>query len=185
MPILGVVASSVRTAADTGAMFPLQVVTVGAAGATSITFSNIPGTYTHLQLRSFGGVDTVNRDIYMRFNNDTASNYSAHLLYGTGSSAAAYSPPTTDSIYWSVGNNYGAANSFGAAVADILDYANTNKYKTVRSLYGYDNNNTTGQLNFASGNWRSTSAITSITIFPQSGNIIQYSSFALYAVKGA
>ena len=55
MPILGIVASSTRQGlvTDTGAMFPLGAVTVGSAGASSITFSSIPSTYTHLQVRAF------------------------------------------------------------------------------------------------------------------------------------
>ena len=165
-----------------GAYDALATVTVPSGGVATITFAGIPAGYKHLQLRSFGGTSLLNNDINMTFNADTAANYSAHLLYGTGSSAGSYSPPTTSSIYWSVGNNYGQANAFGAAVCDILDYANTSKFKTTRALYGYDSNGS-GQMNFSSGNWRSTSAVTSITIAAASGSIIQYSQFALYGVK--
>jgi hypothetical protein len=168
--------------ASTNSYESIATVTVGAGGLSTVTFSSIPSTYKHLQLRSFGGTSGAD-DINMTFNGDTASNYSAHLLYGTGASAGSYSPGSTSSIYWSVGNSYGTANQFGAAVTDILDYANTNKYKTTRALYGYDRNGS-GQLNFSSGNWRSLTAITSITLTPVVGNIIQYSSFALYGVKG-
>ena len=76
------------------------------------------------------------------------------------------------------------ANAFGVTIIDILDYANTNKYKTFRSLVGSDTNDTNGAVGLASGSWRSTSAITSITLSNNvSGNLAQYSSFALYGIK--
>jgi hypothetical protein len=79
--------------------------------------------------------------------------------------------------------------SFGVSIVDILDYANTNKYKTVRVLSGVDFNGTLagygGYVGPLSGNWRNTSAITSIKINAQTGNFTQYSQFALYGIKGA
>jgi predicted patatin/cPLA2 family phospholipase len=76
------------------------------------------------------------------------------------------------------------ANIFGAGVIDILDYANTNKYKTVRALSGHDNNGS-GYVNFESGLWMSTSAITSIKLFTAGNVYAQYTQFALYGIKGA
>ena len=75
-----------------------------------------------------------------------------------------------------------AANIFGTGIIDILDYADTSKYKTVRTLFGYDANGS-GYIAFSSNLWQSTSAITSITMTPVNG-IAEYSSFALYGIKG-
>lgn len=75
------------------------------------------------------------------------------------------------------------ANVFGAIVLDILDYADTNKYKTTRSLAGLDSNTAGGALQLASGSWRNTAAITSIT-FSSGTNFQQYSTLALYGIKG-
>jgi len=63
---------------------------------------------------------------------------------------------------------------------DIFDYSNTNKFKTSRELGGYDLNGS-GGVGFISGNFRSTSAITSIAF--AGTTFQQYSSFALYGVK--
>jgi hypothetical protein len=90
-PILGIWASSKATvAADTGAMFPLQVITVGSAGAANVEFTNIPNTYTHLQIRisSLGSANTAS-SLSGTYNGDTGSNYSSHWLTGNGSSASA------------------------------------------------------------------------------------------------
>ena len=73
---------------------------------------------------------------------------------------------------------------YAASIIDILDYASTSKFKTTRVLDGYDANGS-GEVIIGSGNWRSTSAITSITLGPSSGNMKLYSSFALYGIKGA
>lgn len=166
-----------------GSYDSLATVTVPSGGVSSVTFSSIPTGYTHLQLRTFGGTSSAGSDPYVQFNGDTGASYSSHLLYGTGSSAASYfNGASATSMPWLIGNSYGTANAFGVSVVDILDYANTNKYKTCRGLYGYDTNGG-GQMNLSSGLWMSTSAITSIKITSTAGNLIQYSSYALYGVK--
>jgi hypothetical protein len=191
-PILGIWASSKSTvAADTGAMFPLQVITVGSTTST-VTFSNIPSTYKHLQIRALAKCDVNDgnnsySNIYLRFNSDTGSNYSYHHLQGDGSSVATTGQVNQTSVFVGTAANSDSAqaNVFGANIIDILEYANTNIYKTVRCLNGKENNATNyNRIQFKSGNWRNTNAITSLT-FTTDGNFTQYSQFALYAVKGA
>jgi hypothetical protein len=75
------------------------------------------------------------------------------------------------------------ASMFSGEVIDILDYANTNKYKTTRLINGRDQNGS-GFIWFNSGLWQNTNAITSLTFTAQNGNYAQYSSFALYGIKG-
>jgi predicted patatin/cPLA2 family phospholipase len=76
------------------------------------------------------------------------------------------------------------ASTFGAGVIDILDYADTNKFKTTRTLNGVSSNASSAidYIFLVSGLWRSTSAITSITL--TGNNFAQYSHFALYGIKG-
>ena len=190
-PILGIWASSkVTVAADAGAMFPLQVITVGSAGASSITFTNIPGTYTHLQIRaisrksSAGGGD----GIFVRFNSDSGSNYALHQIDGDGSTVSGYGAASQTQINsTATATSSQSANIFGAQIWDILDYANTNKYKTMRLMNGYDNNGSSnaGKIRYGSGLWMNTNAITQIAITGNGDNFAQYSQFALYGVKSA
>lgn len=159
----------------------LQTVTVGAGGQASISFTSIPTGYSHLQVRAIA-ISTITVDAKYIFNSDNGNNYSYHLLVGNGSSAAAYAATTQPFIKGAPFTSSTASN-FGAGVVDILDYSNTNKNKTVRTLTGYDNNGS-GEIQFISGAWYSTNAINSITITPSSGTTWgQYSSFALYGVK--
>ncbi len=169
----------------------IATTTVGVSGSATITFSSIPSTYTHLQIRGItrlGSSTTGTNDIFIRFNSDTAANYSRHALYGTGAAAASNGAGSTTSAYAARAVSPRAtstANAFGVFIVDILDYANTNKYKTVRGLGGADTNDANGIISLASGNWRSTSAITQIDITDELGyNFVQYSSFALYGIKG-
>jgi len=163
----------------------IATVTVGSGAASAVDFTSIPSTYKHLQIRGIanrtsGGDDNIN----LRLGNgsiDTGTNYSGHQLLGDGSGTAGYSAVSASSITAIPSSS--ASSSFGAFVIDILDYADTNKYKTVRILCG-DDRNGSGYVIFRSGNWRNTAAIDSIRFVPNSGNITQYSTFALYGIKG-
>ena len=171
-------------------MFPLQVITVGPAGASSVSFTNIPNTYTHLQVRCIARTSAAQdrESIKLTFNSDTGSNYARHSLWGSGSAASAYGGASEAYVLLT---DFAAASAtasiYGAAITDILDYANTNKYKTVRSLGGVDlNAAVTVYDGLNSGLWQNTNAITSITLTPFGGsNLVQYSQFALYGVKSA
>jgi hypothetical protein len=160
----------------------IATVTVGAGGSATISFTSIPGTYQHLQLRIISRDSAQNnQSLFITFNSDTGSNYNLHRLYGTG--GATGSDSVTNSTYMICGSHTNTSSTFGAGVTDILDYANTNKFKTIRSLNGWENNSD-GRFFFVSGAWRSTSAITSISIKPEANSFAQYSHFALYGIKG-
>lgn len=181
MPILGIIASSQQSAFIIGDYESIATTTVGAGGSGTITFSSIPSTYTHLQLRTFTNNPTSLTNT-TRFNSDSGANYSFHFLSGNGSSFEVSGGASTGAIpnitYAST-----ATNNFFTGVIDILDYANTNKNKTVRSLTGWDTNGG-GSIHLRSGAWYSTAAINSITITADAGSFSQYSSFALYGLKG-
>jgi hypothetical protein len=167
--------------------------TVGSGGVSSVTFSSIPATYTHLQVRYLAQTNraTYGRDgIWIRFNSDSATNYSDHYLTGDGSTADAGSNVSADRIYLpEVLTTTAGTSFFGSGIVDVLDYVNTSKYKTLRSIGGGDHNGTVAsigaQVSLRSGAWRSTSAINSITFYPGGGTLIsQYSQFALYGIRG-
>lgn len=164
----------------------IATVTVGSGGASSISFTSIPSTYQHLQIRAMarGTQADVSDQIGIQFNSDTGSNYAIHQLGGNGSSVFSTGAGSQTKIvpaYITGGST--SANIFGVGVIDILDYANTNKYKTARGLSGYDRNGA-GLTLLRSGLWLNTNAVTSIVCLPDSGSFVEYSSFALYGIKG-
>ena len=178
----GIFASANQSAAATS-FESIATVTVGSGGASSADFTSIPGTYTHLQVRFIAASSSADMDIWARFNSDSGNNYALHRIYGDGSSVAAGAESSSNAIDF-FGRTGSGTSNFSANVADILDYANTNKYKTARVLYGRDSNGS-GYMMFSSGLWMSYNAITSISLFPQSGSFTQYSHFALYGIKSA
>jgi hypothetical protein len=185
MPILGVIDSGKSGhLAEPNSYYSIATQTVGSGGASSITFSSIPSTYTHLQIRALLKTSSsAGSYIYpMRFNADSGSNYSNYYMRGNGSSVSATNGSSQASISFGDYPNSTNTNMFGVVIIDILDYANTNKYKTMRYLEGFDTNGS-GQVNFGSSLWKSTSAISNISMADNYGNFAQYSSFALYGIK--
>lgn len=183
-PLLtGVFASQISghlSTPDSGAMFPIAMISVGGTSTSTIDFTNIPDTYKHLQLRfvyETGDWGTL------RFNNDTtSSNYRGHVLFGGGSGTGS-SSTSANVLYEPQGSNGGGRNTY-SGVIDILDYASTNKNKVTRSLEGC-NYNTSGEIYFTSGLWmNSADKITRITMTRNVTNWGQYSQFALYGIKG-
>ena len=177
------------TPAETNAYESIATSIVGSGGTSYIEFTSIPSTYKHLQIRGIGrSTNTTNTTAYsaellIQFNGDTAGNYNAHAIEANGSSVSAQYQ--TSMTFVNLGGPFTpqTANAFGTSVIDILDYTNTNKFKTVRALGGQDLNGY-GTMMFCSGLWRSTSAITSIKMVSGGTGWAQYSSFALYGIKG-
>jgi hypothetical protein len=152
----------------------------GTGSSGSISFTSIAADWNHLQLRLYGKADDA-VGIYLRFNSDTGSNYAWHRLYGNGSTATA-AGYTSQTRIAAIGD-FDTTNPF-SAVIDILDYKNTNKYKTVRLLSGTDKNGS-GSIALYSGLWQNTNAITGIEIYLSAGNYTTATKYALYGIKGA
>jgi len=189
-PILGIYASQIS-----GHLWPassyesISTVTVGAGGISTVTFSSIPSTYTHLQVRwiarSAGSESTPGGSL-MTYAAPHANNFYYHALYGDGSSTASINSGGTSfaTLIDYIPGSGATSGIFGTGVFDILDYANTNKIKTFRSLGGFDANGS-GTVGLFSGANNDTSVITSLSFAMNSGNnLAQYSSFALYGIKG-
>jgi hypothetical protein len=150
------------------------------ANTASVTFNNIPQTYTHLQIRTFAAATSASSAIKVVLNTDTTgANYYRHMLYGNGSSN-----PATSGTSAYIGPVFlsGTANIFSGGIADIHDYTNTNKYKPARVLHGTDINSS-GVIEIDSFVWLNTAAITSIQLISDVGSFVTYSSFALYGIK--
>lgn len=181
-PILGIWASAKSPAIYANSYESIATTTVGAGGSSTVTFSSIPSTYKHLQLR-FSATTAADANIRHYVNSDTSANKAAHELVGYGTSGPNAGGGGGESQpVLSVGQNTYPV----VGIVDFLDYADTNKYKVWRTLTGTDSNAANlARLFLKSTLWQSTSAITSITLVAESTTFNQYSSFALYGIKGA
>jgi hypothetical protein len=187
MPIFGITASSNQTA-KLSDFYQIATTTLGSAQA-NVTFSSIPQTYTHLQIRLLGRSSRVGTadDLFLNFNGDTSTNYVSHSLLGDGATVTS-GANTGGSNIRTIRNAFttssNTASVFTVGIIDILDYTNTNKNTTVRTISGYDSNGS-GVLGLTSGYWNNTAAITEIVLKEETGaNLVQYTSMALYGIKG-
>jgi hypothetical protein len=181
---LGVAGAAVATDYES-----IATVTVGGGGAATVEFTSISGSYKHLQIRGIARNNSTSANdsegLLVRYNGAT-SGYAWHALQGDGSSAFGISGTSQAFMYSGyTPTNGSTANAFGSFVIDILDYSDTNKYKTQRVLTGFDTNTAgNGRSMLWSGLYQNTSAVTSITLYSTaSKNFTEYSSFALYGIK--
>ena len=184
MPIpLGVLAVAGAGAAGAAGAYDLLETTLISTNTASVTFSGLGSysDYKHLQIRLLARASNDNSNVLMRFNADTGSNYALHGLYGSSSSVLSFA--STSQTYIVAGEsslNSHAANSFSPAVTDILDFSSTSKNKTVRTFSG---NQIETFIALRSGLWMSLNAVTSISLFLNSGSFVAGSRFSLYGIK--
>lgn len=169
----------------------IATVTVGSGGTSYVEFTNIPQTYKHLQIRATvrGAYSDTAGQSWIRVNGVSTDSYAWHGIYGTGSGVGVENSDYTakDGVYSAFRHSSNSATTgiFGVGICDILDYTNSNKLKTIRTLSGYDANGS-GQARLYSGFLTSsTNAITNLKIQDQTGGgYTQHTHFALYGIKG-
>jgi len=150
------------------------------SSAASVTFSSIPSTYTDLVLITNAIAQTNTADQLIRFNSDSATNYSATILHGSGSAGASTRVTNQSGIFI---NYYGNMPVVFVqnTITHIMNYSNATTNKTVLSKASNASNNVDAIVAL----WRSTAAITSITILGNGQNYGIGSSFSLYGIKAA
>lgn len=169
-------------------MFPIATATVSGSSTTTVTFSSIPQTFTHLEIRAvFNNTNSVaGNSTYIRFNADGGTNYNSHYMLGTGS--AVVTGNYGGSGPWGWFGNYptNIASTRAVTIASVLDYTNTNKAKVVKVNNGYDSNTNDVQGSWIfSTLWTSTAAITSLSLNATgAGNVFTAGSrFDLYGIS--
>lgn len=181
MPILGIVASSITPSLQ-GDFQSIATVSVGAGGSANVEFTSIPSTYTHLQVRALVKSEAAGSaftTLEMKINGNSLTKN--HYLYGNGASALAGLGAAN--VVLNI-PQAGYTNIFSGGIIDILDYTNTNKNKTVRTLSGVDTNGAGEIVLYSNLYATNTDAITSLSFTVSGGaDINQYSHFALYGIK--
>jgi hypothetical protein len=169
-------------------MYPIATTTLSGSAST-ITLSSIPNTFSHLRLHIYARVDgSSGTNMPIRFNGDaTGANYRVHYVggsVGSNFSGDFGASPSYGDVGWAAGST-DTANSYGFSVVDILDYTNTNKYKTVRAINGVLQTASTGAglAGLWSSLWMSTSAINSITLLTSAGNFLTNTTVSIYGIS--
>ena len=163
---------------------PIATTTLGSAALT-ITFSSISSAYTDLRLQIVWTKEStgLNQPIGLQFNSDTGTNYSTTFLYGTGAAAASNRATTQARVF-----NFSNADDSSTTVPklasiDVFSYAGSTNKTALCAVSG--DKNGSGAVERQVGLWRSTSAITSITITTPSGNLAVGTTATLYGILKA
>ncbi len=171
-----------------GASFESIQTLTGTGSSGTITFSSIPSTYKHLQVRISARVTGTNISTSMRVNNDATAVYARHALFGDGASVTAFGSASATSIAWAdfVTGSNSTSGMQGVGIIDIADYASITKTKTVRLFGGMDTNNGSdgGNMTLQSALYNSTTAITRLDFLVATSNWATTSTFSLYGIKG-
>ena len=187
MPIpLGIFATAGAGGGAAAGSFELISSTILTSTTTSVTISDIPQTYKHLQLRvSARGslANTGSTALGLKINN-SMNQY--HGLYTAGSGVFSESNGYSYMAPPGLPLNNTTSGNFGAAIFDILDYTSTSKNKVARSLTGCVIALGSSAIALYSGLLVSTSAVTSVTFVEgtESAGFVAGSRFSLYGIKG-
>jgi hypothetical protein len=159
------------------------------ANTADLTFASIPQTYKHLQIRYVARGNNNVTNLRFRLNSDSGTNYSNHSLFGNGSGVFSDNDTNSTSMQTTEFAHDGVlANVFGPGVFDFLDYSSASKNTTMRGLAGQDsaNGDLTPRIRLRSAVWRNTAAVTSLTVFTDSGTgrFVSGSRFSLYGLRG-
>jgi hypothetical protein len=162
----------------------LEKITVGAAGASSVTFSGIPQTgYTDLVIKASVRSDKASTfaDLTVKFNG-SASSYTNRLIYGEATSAGSYLNNYANQGYITTMNAASSTSStFTSTEIYIPNYTSANN-KSFSDDGVTENNATSSYAILNAGLWSNTAAITSIELLTPSGNFVANTTFYLYGV---
>ena len=151
---------------------------------TSVTFSNLNNystDYKHLQIRMVvkGSRTGGNHEFYYTVNG--GSSYWNHYLVGNGSTVGSGNF-SYSKMFLAQFPGSDLANIYSAGVMDILDPFETNKNKTIRTLFGGTADGV--RITLASSLAPSTAAVNSISFgMEPAGSFVSGTRFSLYGTK--
>lgn len=159
----------------------IATTTLGSSAA-NITFSSIPATYTDLRVVITGTSTTGSQNIFGTLNSDSGTNYSMTRMNATGTFAQSDTRPND---VWMLLNSAGTSTTVPFLIElDLLSYTSS-KFKSILCVTSENLGATTGAINRSVYSWRSTSAITAISLFPSGGNLATGTTATLYGIKNA
>lgn len=155
----------------------IATTTLGSANST-ITFSSIPNTYTDLRVVFTAQGSGADRFLSIRYNGDTGTNYSYTNMNGNGTNAR--STRGTSMSFISLGESTGSTTTNPSFYTiDLFSYAGSTN-KTALMTNSADQNGS-GEIGRQAALWRSTAAVTSITLFA-GGNFAIGATATLYGI---
>lgn len=160
----------------------ISTVTVGSGGAATIDFNSIPQTFTDLLiLCSARTTQSLEDDLRVRFNSDTASNYPFRSLFGTGTGSGSGNGTLNFAYLGAISGTAFTANTFANQSGYIPNYTGSSS-KTLSTDSVSENNGTGATQLLVASRWTGTAAITTVTLSGASANLAQHSTASLYGI---
>jgi hypothetical protein len=164
----------------------INSVTVGSGGAANITFTSIPGTYTDLLVklssRTTSNYGNAFAQVDMSLNSTGYSN--DRVLFATNSSVSS----NNGGVGTTYGNNSSIATASTFSNTDIYipNYAGSSQKITASDGVAETNSTTAAIVSVNATLFNVTSAVTSLTLTPNSsGNFAENSTAYLYGIKNS
>lgn len=160
------------------------------SGQATLDFTSIDQNFRSLILDAqFRGTTAANTvAVALRINNDSGANYDYQQFIGSGAAASAAEAFGQTSL--AIGNMPGSTAAAGLAAqfrCEIANYVGTTFNKTALTRMANKAGTGTGNLAIVElgGFWRSTAAITRVTLIPNTGNFDTGSVATLWGVPSA
>ena len=154
------------------------------ASAASITFSGINQNFSHLQINCYmrGNAAPAGVQSRLRLNGDAGANYDAVTIWANGGTAAATVNLALTFAYAGAVPTAGAvANQFGTSQMSINYYAGTTR-KNIMTNWAYRADAVGGMLTGQTSAFWSTTAVTSVSLFPETDSYVAGSKFTLIGI---
>lgn len=168
-----------------GGMYLIEDQEKGADGAT-FDFQTIPQTFKHLKIIGTGRSSDAGTGIalYLRFNNDSGNNYDYGIYFYNGAFTAVQAAAQNIIFMGDVSGGGAPANDFASYVIDIPDYTDTAKlHKTISHITAREGAAANTNLQFTGGgSYRTTGAISRVTLSLFAGNFVAGSRASLYGI---
>ena len=160
----------------------ISSVTVGGAGAATISFTSIPATYTDFLVKGSFRTNRADGSDWVSITLSSGGAYTQKTLIGDGSSAGSDSGFPSGMV---TDGNTATSNTFGSFELYLPNYLSSNaKSFSLDSVQ--ETNGATAYAQLFAGLGAGTSAITSITFTPQYGTgFVQYSTAYIYGISNA
>ena len=163
----------------------IAAVNLTSGSASSMDFTSIPSTYTDLNLLitargTSGGEDSIT----MKINGLTTSIYSQRAAEGNGAAASSFNQSGVNTAVRAgiMDGSTDTSNSFSSTSIYLPNYASAyNKSVSIDSAP--ETNGTTAYMNLIAYQVATTGAITSISLYPNTGSFAQHSSATLYGIS--
>ena len=165
------------------------------SAVSPVDFTSIPGTYTDLILRYSvrNDISTSVDYIIFQFNSDTGTSSTLYSLTNLRGNGATASSGRSTSTYTGNDSRFNfsttTANTFTSGEIYIPSYTSTGT-RVISSISAFEDNATTAYTDLSAGQYRGSSAISSIRINKVGGSggsasFAAGSSFYLYGIKSS